>query len=180
MPQTPPQTDTYNTALDIFDRTHPLRVDTDENLKVTLAGSGGVTIGTVDQGIGGASPWLITGTVNLASGSIEIGTVDQGTPAINANAWPVYIQKALTATITAIVVTTTPTLLLGSSLSRQSFIIQNTSTSPIFITLDSTSSTTLYSVYLPSRGIYEDGGYCGPITAVTASGSITVMVTEKL
>lgn len=37
MPQTPPQTDTYNTALDIFDRTHPLRVDVDENLKVNLA-----------------------------------------------------------------------------------------------------------------------------------------------
>lgn len=30
----PPQTDTYGTALDIFDRTHPLRVDADENLKV--------------------------------------------------------------------------------------------------------------------------------------------------
>jgi hypothetical protein len=35
MVDTPPQTDTYNTALDIFDRTHPLRVDVDENLKVT-------------------------------------------------------------------------------------------------------------------------------------------------
>ena len=35
MPQTPPQTDTYNTALDIFDRTHPLRVDAEENLRVT-------------------------------------------------------------------------------------------------------------------------------------------------
>lgn len=35
MVDTPPQTDTYSTALDIFDRTHPLRVDADENLKVT-------------------------------------------------------------------------------------------------------------------------------------------------
>ena len=35
MVATPSQTDTYNTALDIFDRTHPLRVDADENLKVT-------------------------------------------------------------------------------------------------------------------------------------------------
>lgn len=31
----PTQTDTYSTALDIFDRTHPLRVDVDENLRVT-------------------------------------------------------------------------------------------------------------------------------------------------
>lgn len=37
MVATPPQTDTYNTALDIFDRTHPLRVDVDENLKVNIA-----------------------------------------------------------------------------------------------------------------------------------------------
>lgn len=36
MVNTPPQTDTYTTALDIFDRTHPLRVDVDENLKVAL------------------------------------------------------------------------------------------------------------------------------------------------
>jgi len=35
MVATPSQTDTYNTALDIFDKTHPLRVDADENLKVT-------------------------------------------------------------------------------------------------------------------------------------------------
>jgi len=44
MPQTPPQTDTYNTALDIFDRTHPLRVDVDENLKVVTAPGSTVTI----------------------------------------------------------------------------------------------------------------------------------------
>lgn len=35
MVATPNQTDVYTTALDIFDRTHPLRVDADENLKVT-------------------------------------------------------------------------------------------------------------------------------------------------
>lgn len=59
MPQVPPQTDTYNTALDIFDRTHPLRVDVDENLKVTVTGGGGVTIGTVNQGTAGTSPWPV-------------------------------------------------------------------------------------------------------------------------
>jgi hypothetical protein len=92
MPQTPSQTDTYNTALDIFDKTHPLRVDVDENLKVTgtfvttpsgtqdvnivgntvtipvsqsgtwtvnLATEPTIDIGKVDQGTGGASPWLI-------------------------------------------------------------------------------------------------------------------------
>jgi len=47
MVDTPPQTDTYNTALDIFDRTHPLRVDVDENLKVTIEGPVGPVSGTV-------------------------------------------------------------------------------------------------------------------------------------
>lgn len=59
MVATPSQTDTYNTALDIFDKTHPLRVDADENLKVTVTGSGGVTIGTVNQGAAGISPWPV-------------------------------------------------------------------------------------------------------------------------
>lgn len=36
MVATPPQTDTYNSALDIFDRTHPLRVDVNENLKTAV------------------------------------------------------------------------------------------------------------------------------------------------
>lgn len=45
MVDTPPQTDTYSTALDIFDRTHPLRVDVDENLKITG------TVTTVPSGI---------------------------------------------------------------------------------------------------------------------------------
>lgn len=99
MVNTPSQTDTYNTALDIFDKTHPLRVDADENLKVTgtftpsgtqdvsiissvpipvtqsgtwtvnLATEPTIDIGKVDQGIGGASPWLITGTVTANAGA---------------------------------------------------------------------------------------------------------------
>ena len=47
MPETPSQTDTYNTALDIFDKTHPLRVDVDENLKVTIEGAVGPVSGIV-------------------------------------------------------------------------------------------------------------------------------------
>ena len=65
MVDTPSQTDTYNTALDIFDKTHPLRVDAVENLKVTVAGSGGVTIGIVDQGAPGALPWPVSNQTQL-------------------------------------------------------------------------------------------------------------------
>lgn len=59
MVATPPQTDIYGTALDIFDRTHPLRVDVDENLKVTLAGAVIPISGTVDQGTAGTDPWPV-------------------------------------------------------------------------------------------------------------------------
>jgi hypothetical protein len=58
----PPPTDVYNQALDIFDKSHPLRVDMDENLKVTIAGSSTIEIGKVDQGNpngGGASSWPV-------------------------------------------------------------------------------------------------------------------------
>lgn len=55
----PVQTDTYLSALDIFDKSHPLRVDVDENLKVTLDSQTVVVAGTVDQGAAGASPWPV-------------------------------------------------------------------------------------------------------------------------
>lgn len=55
----PTQTDTYNTALDIFDKTHPLRVDADENLKVTLDAQTVIVAGVVDQGAPGATPWPV-------------------------------------------------------------------------------------------------------------------------
>src|ERR1700687_4426517 len=95
MPQTPSQTDTYSTALDIFDKTHPLRVDVDENLKVT----GTFTpSGTQDVNIVGSVPIPVTQsgswTVNLATEpTIDIGIVDQGTGGtspwlINVNNFP--------------------------------------------------------------------------------------------
>ena len=96
MVATPPQTDTYNTALDIFDRTHPLRVDADENLKVV----GTFTVvpsGTQDVNIVSTIPLPVTGTffqttqpVSIAATVNVAGTTNQGTPnAGGALAWPV-------------------------------------------------------------------------------------------
>lgn len=39
MVDTPSQTDTYTSALDIYDRSHPLLVDASGNLKVTVGGT---------------------------------------------------------------------------------------------------------------------------------------------
>ncbi len=114
MPQTPPQTDTYNTALDIFDRTHPLRVDADENLKVVLS-SGSIEIGTVDQGTGGSSPWLVRENSSTA------------------------------ATVTAVTVTTSSTTLLAANLSRKGFVAQcKTSNMYVILGITASSSLYSY------------------------------------
>lgn len=87
---TPPQTDTYSTALDIYDHTQPLTVDAANRLYVNAIISGGSsTIGTVDQGLGGSSPWLVTGPltdIQLRASPVPIsGSVN----AIQSGAWSV-------------------------------------------------------------------------------------------
>lgn len=68
MPETPSQTDTYNTALDIFDRTHPLRVDVDENLKVTIEGPVGPVSGIVKIEDTAGNPIVaVNGALNVAN-----------------------------------------------------------------------------------------------------------------
>jgi hypothetical protein len=84
MPQTPPQTDTYNTALDIFDRTHPLRVDVNENLKVTLAGSN-VNIGIVTQGAAGAQAWAVVNEPSTDANVISITVTTSSTLLLASN-----------------------------------------------------------------------------------------------
>lgn len=103
MVDTPSQTDTYGTALDIFDRTHPLRVDAEENLKivgtVTTTPSGtqnvnvtntslAVTDANVDRSFG---TWAYhagaLGTVVIPAGQRVLGltahSVGGGTMVIN-------------------------------------------------------------------------------------------------
>lgn len=109
----------------------------------------------VDQGSAGTSPWPVTGTFTFVP-----------TP-------------STTAIVTAVTVTTSPTVLLVSSLLRKGFAVQNT-TDIIFVKLDSTAATNLYSYELPKKGILEIENYCGPVTAVSPSGSIVVFVTEKV
>ena len=73
MVATPPQTDTYSTALDIFDRTHPLRVDSDENLKVTGTFTFTPT-GTQDVNIVGSISLPVTGAFFQATQPVSIAT----------------------------------------------------------------------------------------------------------
>lgn len=121
---------------------------------------------------------VVSGTVNLATEpTIDIGIVDQGTP--GTAPWPVSISTSLTATVTAISVGTSSTSLLSTNAARKGFAIQNT-TDTVFIKLGTSVTTALYSYELPRKGILEVENYRGPVTAVSGSGSIIVMVTEKV
>lgn len=84
-----------------------------------------------------------------------------------------------TATVTLITVTTTPTVLLPLNSTRKGFILQNQD-QVTFIKFDTTSSVSLYTYELPRKGILEKDSYVGPVTAVTASGSTSVLVTELI
>ena len=88
-------------------------------------------------------------------------------------------QTSRTAFTTAVVVGTTPVVLLATHVERTGFAIQNTD-QVVYIKLDSTCSTDLYSYELPKKGILEVEGYLGPVSAVTASGTVTIMVTQKV
>ena len=137
---------------------------------------------TVVQPITINTPIEVFGTVSLsAEPTIDIGKVDQGLP--GTTPWPVSgtftFAPSTTATTVAEAIGTTPVLLLGTNLARKGFAVQATD-SVVYVKLDSTSSTALYSYELPKKGILEVENYCGPVAAVTASGSTIAMVTEKV
>ena len=113
----------------------------------------------------GSTPWVVGGTVSLSPGTVVTGSF---TPATSS-----------TATTIAETVTTASTVLLGTNANRKGFAIQNTN-QIVFIKLDSTVALNLYSYELPKKGILEIENYSGPVSAITASGTVIVMVTEKV
>ena len=96
MVDTPPQTDTYSTALDIFDRTHPLRVDADENLKVT--GTFIVTpSGTQDVNIVSTITIPVSGTFFQATQPVSLtSTTITGTVAVTQSTSPWVVSGSIT------------------------------------------------------------------------------------
>lgn len=99
----------------------------------------------------GTTPWVVSGSVT--------------------------IPLATTATTTAVTVTTSPTPLLAANMSRKGFVVQTTA-SIVFVKFDTTVSTSLYGYELPRKAILEKDNYNGAVTAVVASGTTTVYVTE--
>jgi hypothetical protein len=152
-------------GVDDLDNTHPLNCTEDGTLQVDVTGTSG---GPIDVIVNNVVPVSQSGiwNVNLAAEpTIDIGEVS--------------IVPSTTATVVAETISTSPVLLLGTNLTRKGLAVQATD-SVLYIKLDSTVSTALYSYRLPREGILEIENYCGPIAAVTASGSTIAMMTEKV
>jgi hypothetical protein len=169
-------------GVDDLNDTHPLNCTEDGTLLVDVKG----TEVPIDVIVNNIVPVSQSGawTVNLGTEpTIDIGKVDQG----NAGPYPWLVTGSFnfvptpstTATVVAETIGTEPVLVLGTNLNRKGFAIQNTN-QVIYVKLDSTVSTALYSYELPKKGILEIENYCGPVAAVTASGSTIAMVTEKV
>jgi hypothetical protein len=163
MVATPSQTDTYSTALDIFDRTHPLRVDADENLKVT---------GTLVTVPGGNQDVTITNwpTLQQVAGTVTLSA----TPTIDIGA--VSIIPSTDAVGSIVRISPAKTALLGTNAGRKGLIIQIGSV-PVYIWLGSTAVPT-YSLGIGS--ILEIENFVGAVFGSVDSGSTSVSITEKI
>jgi hypothetical protein len=103
---------------------------------------------------------------------------DQGAP--GTKPWPVVNEPSTDANVTSVTVTTSSTQLLATNLNRRGIIIQCTS-SPLYVILGSASaSTNVYSYYVLKLNALEIDNFFGPVSAVVATGSASVQVTEKI
>jgi hypothetical protein len=83
---------------------------------------------------------------------------------------------SFSATTILVTVTAVATSLIGVNATRRKLLIQTNDT--IFIRLDGVASLVTYSVEMPKKSLYEIENYCGSVTAIKASGSTSVLITE--
>lgn len=103
---------------------------------------------------------------------------------------PIYVEPNAAptlATLTSVAVTTTSVVAVATNLERRSLSIYNAGTGDVHVAYAATASTSAYSVVLTSGGwleipvTYSNGRarpYAGPVSAVTASGTATLKITE--
>jgi len=122
------------------------------------------------------TPVLVTGTVtSIPSGTYDVNIVSPDPLPVTGT---FSQEKSFTATTVAKTVTTVSTSLVLTNAFRKGLVIQ--ATDPIFVRLDGAVSLALYSYELPKKATLEIENYCGPVTAIKATGSTTVYVTEKI
>jgi len=71
----------------------------------------------------------------------------------------------------------TPTLILGANENRESLLLQNKGSTPVFVGFDDTVST-LKGVEIAAGGSYADDTYTGELYAVTGGGTENVAFQE--
>jgi hypothetical protein len=78
-------------------------------------------------------------------------------------------------------VTTTSAIVLAANVNRIKFSIWNAGSKPVFLAFAATASATAFTVNLPVNALYESdlNDYTGDVSAITASGTSTVKVTEE-
>lgn len=71
----------------------------------------------------------------------------------------------------------TPTLILGANESRESLLLQNKGSAPVYVGFDDTVSS-LKGVEIAAGGTYADDTYTGDLYAVTGGGTVNVAFQE--
>lgn len=129
-------------GIDTLNNTHPLNCDIFGTLNVnaTLT-SGSLTIGTVNQGIGGISPWLISGSISVLN--FPATQPVSGTVAVtqSTNPWVVngsgFVQPVTrvgaTMNTNQVTVGSTSTLILAANTNRKRLILINMGTTNVFL-----------------------------------------------
>ena len=88
---------------------------------------------------------------------------------------------ALGASITSLNMSTSPFQVLPLNTYRVGYVILNNSSNSCFIAFGTTASNTVYTYEMIGGSVLEPPPgqfYCGPITAVSASTTGTLIVTE--
>lgn len=162
----------------ISDIRHPMLVyDVDQLSLVLWDGQvalsvGAVTIGTVDQGLGGVSAWKVDGSAVTQPVS---GTFWQATQPVSGTFWqatqPVSLANATAAAQTSVADSASSVTILASNAARIGATVMNDSTATLYLRLSaSAASATDYTVQLVSGAYYEvPSHYSGAITGIWAS-----------
>lgn len=171
----------YNSAdTEIGTAANPIRIDPTGTTTQPVSG----TV-TANQGaaaaVAGAWPILVTDGANTA-------VVTTTAPAANAAGLVVRIAGAIsvtfsqpaTGTVTSVTVGTTVVTALAANTNRLGASFWNDGAARVFLRLSAGATTALFTVRISSKGFYElqFPAYTGVVTAITAAGTATLLVTE--
>lgn len=144
----------------------------------TQPGGGGGG-GTVDQGTGGASAWLVTGTVGV-SGSVAVtGAFWQATQPVSGTVTANPTRPA-SSSVASVSSSASSVTLAASNANRKGLTVFNESAVVLYLKLGATASATSYTVQLGPGAYYEipEPCYTGVVDGIWPSVSGAARVTE--